>query len=612
MHDPARHSDVPTMADVRIEGGAPPEHIPALARLPRVDTPAFSAFWLGMPLVRGQHGPRAAVSALLERLPAEPLEEALTAVEGVHVLMIHDRRLRCWYFSVDGAGLGKLFYDRAGVGSSFLELAAVRGYGCEHLCAESVAEFVLHECIGGGRTLLRPIRALTGDEILVWPENGAPHKVIKRWPEERPGEYDEDCIDRFFAAHAPSLAERSPFLGLTGGADSRWLFCMARRHLGQIRIVTAGTPDSPDVILAAQIAEVAKTELERVEPRVVDMSSDLEQIFHLTDGLVDMAHFHRAWQLLCRMSQSGGNLWIHGAGGELFRDAFSFQDFPMYFGKPDHDRFYKMRFSPFTSPGLFSDPSLPEKVRRATIENMRLIEGRDKHVIYARIYYVLKTPWFFGTWFSSCRRTGIDVISPFLERRNVAHALQCPIRRKMLHAWHRRQISRFCNDIAKIPTVNGYNLSEEKKYIVGNLCRHLGDWIRRACNKAVQRAVGWSPFARGARALGQAPGFRRAFLASGQLGEAWPALVRARIVAPDAVPEAVSLAYLGRLLPVGLLIARILERGGGDGAGTAPAAGPHALKSQGANGPTSARVSRTGTTCGSDVYGSTTVPACFL
>ena len=112
--------------------------------------------WKGHLYLPGEIAGRSSVARLATLLLTEPLTEATPRLAGVFGLFVHDKLRGGWQITVDNAGLYKIFYDLAGVSTSFLRLVASRRVGRADLDLDMVMEYLLQGQILGDGTFVSP------------------------------------------------------------------------------------------------------------------------------------------------------------------------------------------------------------------------------------------------------------------------------------------------------------------------------------------------------------------------------------------------------------------------------------------------------------------------
>lgn len=542
--------------DVALTSRMMPETVATRFHLPHVETPRFIIFWLGLPMRAGTADPSAAITAALADAH-DALDHGMASLEGMFALFAYDKWEKSWSVYSDALGIIPIYYDNIGCSTSILLMLSDRKYTIDHLDRRAVVDFYLHGAVLSHRMLLHPVHRLLRRSVLTLAGESGP-AVRPLQDVARAAEDSETCVERYFADHARLLGQRRVTVLLTGGSDSRWLFCLARHHLPRFRTVIAGEPHSAEVAIAQKLAATAGVSLDVIPETVATIDEDLETMFTDGDGAVNLVQHHRTWQVACHESALGQDVLIHGGGGEFFRDTFSYQDIPIYFGKPNIEKFYRLRFSLSYAVQPLTEPIYVREIRREVLDRMHGIASADKHKTYNEIYLIMKAPWLFGGVYAMYRRRGLDVFAPFLDGRNVAVALARPIAQKMLHRWHRRVVSHRCPQLARIPMITGMTLSDAPLDMLVDAAAYMRDISLRVVNKLAYRWWGRSPFAMGASAVGRHPDLAEAVRGARVTERALGALAAAGILHRDQARErALAVEELGRLITLGLLVERL-------------------------------------------------------
>lgn len=519
--------------------------------LPVVEDSRYVAFWYGLPLRAGCSDPNGAMQAILDDSRSRPIEDCFDALDGIYALAFFSKSECCWYIVGDAAGMLRLFYDRRSAGTSFLGLLARGGYGEAAVDRLRLIEFILHEAIFGPWTPVGEVQVLAPESILRLGASGAELRARRRpWPR---------AIDltHYFPGHAPSLLTRRISVDLTGGGDSRLVFALASRALANLECCVIGDPSSPDVRIASEIARRAGIPAIVRRHELDTLEAELWPVFRAGDGITDLAHFHPNWQNLRDRRARGIDLILHGGGGELFRDAYCLQDFPLYdLIPPRLERFYDWRLCPLAGAAAswLASPSTIAEIRTQSLAAMRPLASGTNCTSYDRIWLTLKAPSLYGQFYSNYLRMGCAVLAPFLEWRNVAWAICQPGRNKAMHQLHRRLLTEQAAELARVPTTEGYRLAAGPLAMSRDLLAYFGLWTRKLGRKAAQRLIGRTWFLQGSSALAEARGFADRLRESPELPRALAALARIGVARVDAQPKDVPSTQLGRVLTAGMLV----------------------------------------------------------
>ena len=332
-------------------------------------------------------------------------------------LFVHDKERGGWEITADNAGCYKIYRDGRGVGTSFLELVRDRRLAAGRADPAALVEFLAHGAVLGSRTFASGVEELLDDEILDLPPGGGPPRLrAKVLPKAVPAE--KRIVLENFAGLARSLEGRSFSADATGGFDSRLIVCLLAENKVPMELAISGMPGTPDTEIAREMARLLDRPFHLSGHDLTDLDDQLVATFRDGDGQTDLRRFHRDRQNAQARLARGVEVFSHGGGGELFRDHYVIQDFPFYgSSRVNSRRYYDFRMTPVPLPpaalspkgqdilaGLRPPPSPASRMLRAT-----------NNESYDRIYFYLRSPEFYGHYFSSYINMGLDVVAPLLD-----------------------------------------------------------------------------------------------------------------------------------------------------------------------------------------------------
>jgi hypothetical protein len=520
--------------------------------------PRFSIGWKGHLFLAGHRGGPESVAALAVLLEQHSLDEIAPRIHGVFGLFVHDVERGVWQAMTDNGGLYKLFYDEARVATSFLELSRARGASRAELSQPSLIEYLAFGQLLGEPTFLSTVRKLRGDEIAeIGPAAMGKVRIRRKQVDESAGG-NLDTVLGHFRDLVTSLASRRVSVDGTGGFDSRLLMCLLDHFGAEFEIATSGQPGTPDSEIPARIARILQRPFHLSGHDLSRLEDDLPVVFRAGDGLTDLRRFHRDLQLAEDRLRRGGELIVHGGGGELFRDHYVIQDFPRYGSSTTNfGRWYCLRMMPVRLPAAWlsrSGAAALAELRPHTLAKLEPYRAATNNESYNRAYYFLRAPEHFGQHHANYINMGLDVAAPLLDRGVVRAAFALPPWQQFFHCWHRQVITRHHPEIAALPTADGFSASARPGLILRDLTSFGTLQVRRAARKASQCLFGKGRFYAAGALVADAPGFTAALRRTRHFATAIDRLKAVDVLAPDLPLDQISDIHVGRMLTAGMFV----------------------------------------------------------
>lgn len=521
----------------------------------------FTIGWQGHLFRPGLQAGAPTVEALALELERRPLSELCADLSGVFGLYVWDGHDRSWQIASDNTGLFSIFHDGGSlVGTSFLEVAAAVGATPAEVDPDRVVEFITKGMLFHQRTLVPQVRQLAGWQALRLTRVGAGLRLTLEGKALGPDPVasDAEFLVRHAADLARSLAGRRVSLDVSGGFDSRLVACLLDAHGVAQEAAISGEPGSADVVLGKEVADRLHLPFFHTRHELDGLERELPTVFHESGGLMDLLKFHRDRQTALARRARGIEAFVHGGGGEFLKDLYFHHAFPLYGRFPmSLERFYDLRVAPLRLPPGFLGPQGREGLARARAEDLALFrryQAPTNHETCDRINLFTRQPQFFTGQFSGYVRLGLDVVAPFLDRRNALAALSLSPWSRWMEGWHRRLITRLRPDIAALPTTDGYTASALPAARLRDLASYARSEVRRVVNKLGQRALGRTLLPKAGIAALDAPGFVPRLRATRQCREAVARLQEMGALGPAVSPETVPAAYVGRVIAVGMCL----------------------------------------------------------
>jgi len=265
-------------------------------------------------------GARKLLSAYLESGP-----DCLRDIEGNFSVAWWDRKHRRLTIGTDKIGQNLLFFGQHNgefVFGSYITQLLASGLLTKELDLEGFADLLACEFVLGERTLFRDIQIIGPATYLVIEGERVQARQYWRIDDiDSDRGLDEEYVDELdtvwrLAVRRAIRPDSESTIGLTGGVDSRMILAAAAAQDLPLFSYTGGLPDSTDVLLARQAAELtgARHTFRLVEPSKAD--SWLETMVRYQGGFVATLHTHPCMALF---STPGHDERIQGIGGTYVR-----------------------------------------------------------------------------------------------------------------------------------------------------------------------------------------------------------------------------------------------------------------------------------------------------
>jgi hypothetical protein len=503
------------------------------------------------------------VAALASALETAPLASLCGRTLGVFGLFVWDRRRCSWQAVCDNAGLYKVFHDDVRFGTDFLQLARERKSRAAEADPAALLEYVTHGGIFGGRTFLPLVRELGAQEILHLTRSavGTPAVQIVTKDLREPDSIEPEFLIDYFDQLAASLKGLRVSLDVTGGFDSRLIAALLSRYGLPFEAAMSGEPDSPDVLLAREVAGALGVPFFATHQDLDRLEAELPQIVLDGGGLTDVYKFHRDRQIALGRLARGIEVFLHGGAGALYKDFFVHHEFPLYGRrKASLERFYDLRVAPIGLPAALLAPTGQELARELRARTLRCFarhRAATNNETYDRVSFFVRVPEDYGHQLSSYINLGLPVIAPLAEHRNAVRVIKLSAWARFMHGYHRQLITRYHPHLARLPTTDGYSASSAARELPANLIGYGRNELRRLISKTSQRLLGRRLLAKPGADRINAAGFVDRLRATPQFEGALALFKERGILAPAARAEQVRDLHVGRVLTAGMSLAQL-------------------------------------------------------
>jgi asparagine synthetase B (glutamine-hydrolysing) len=452
-------------------------------------TDRYQIYWNGLLYWEGFPAGTESVFKFAEEIN-HGIAEAAARLKGVFFIVIRDRCVDRYYALVDNSGLYHAFYSNRLAGNSFLEIAGLEGLRAADFNPEAVVEFLHFGCIYSGRTFFPSIRKIDAEAIISFQPDGRIEVLPKKLPDiSSPA---ERSFEELLRELAKSAGDETISLDLTGGVDSRLLAVVLSYFGMPFELAGSGVAGNRDLRIAENVAEILGREF---HPTYHDPEkTSWGEVFHLCDGLFDLAKADRPLQLQRDRVSRGVTLAVSGAGGELFKDFWWLQDFPLYSRpKPNLERLYAMRIAPAEPEhSLLSDEyqMISRRYRERLLNAFSSYTVAGNTQTYDRIYYAFKMREFAGRFLTNSARL-LQVHAPYLDHEAARIGYGMRRSERFFNNYHRRVITSLSPLAARVHTTEGnMSVCSDRSAVLSDLWKYARDRGIRIAQKAGQRMFG--------------------------------------------------------------------------------------------------------------------------
>ena len=526
---------------------------------------ANDRFWIGWKghLYRpGRDAGAASIASLAAELATMPLARTVGQLRGVYGVFVYDRQDGTWQIGSDHLGFYRLYYDQDVLGTKLLELMTDRGYGPADLDRERLVEFLVQAVVFGPATVVKGVRRLVGEEVLIGraDDAGGPFwRAVPKHLSETDSD-DPDIVIGVFKDLAASLSGRKVAVDVTGGFNSRLIACLFAQFGLPFEVgVTGRDMEAPDIAISEIVAKTLGRDSHPLLHDTSWLETEIEAVFQDSDGQLEMRTIHRDWQnAVARLGRNVEVIAHGGAGGVLKDFAFS-HEFPWYGSKRfDPTRYYDLRVVPLRIPrDHLTDEaaSWVAAARQRMLDRCEQYRSPTNNESCDRIAFFVRNPESYGGYFSTYLNMGLDVVIPFADIDVAAVGRRMPPWSRFMNRWHRHALTASCPAAAALITTDGFNASTEPRYLLPNLFGWTRNAARRALRKTSQRVLGREMFTLKGNTTANAADYMPRLRASGAFKEAVARLRSEGILARDLSEEMVRDSEVPRILTLGLLLA---------------------------------------------------------
>lgn len=242
----------------------------------------------------------------------------------------------------DNAGLLCFYYHEGEnvLSDSFIEL--LESTKQHSLNMKAVASFAKDGLVYGNHTICKEIRRFSSECYFVW--NGIKikchTKLLKSFEEIN----CKNSVSNFSKNILKSISGKKTASIVTGGFDSRWILSILLAENISSDLFISGSDDLIDVKIAKQIAGKLNKPLTVCDGKITTQE-EFDEAFQFSDGQFNCVNLYRLYLLQNTIKIRGYDIVLGGVGGEFYKNSFINQDFPIYWGTLNANKFVKQKVS---------------------------------------------------------------------------------------------------------------------------------------------------------------------------------------------------------------------------------------------------------------------------
>lgn len=381
-------------------------------------------------------------------------------------LCIGSHRVRIVYpdgrelFFGDSAGVLFWFFDLAN-GQAFDRLLEVSAERRKPNMA-AIAQFLWFGCIYGMDTAIAGIVRSDPEQYYILQNGTITAQEKGLTPLERlPG--GDDALELYMRRVLKAIGKHERIgCSITAGTDSRAILSHLYANGVRPLLSITGSEDHVDVQIAHKISSALDEDL-IVVSGIPDSPSWISSIERENDGQAGICGAYRLMEQFKTLEKIGVSLQFGGVAGEFYKNSFINQDYPIYGGAPNWERFLKMKVITYDFPKTICGSELlpaVEQVPKTLLQMVSKHQGATKASAYLSAgYRILQAR---AATLSMMENRHVVTCSPLLERCVVAPMLRTDPYQLEMQSYQRRQVKSFCPAIMDIPTDRGLTLNSDK------------------------------------------------------------------------------------------------------------------------------------------------------
>lgn len=406
----------------------------------------------------------------------------------------------------------------------------------------SIAQFLWFGCIYGMGTPFQGIERSNPENYYLL-QNGRFQAVSKKLAPLEELSQDPDALNHYIRRVLKGTQGQETIgCTITGGTDSRAV--LSHLIASGVRPVLSitGADDHADVRIGRQIAQILRLDIHVISGNPSGDASWLERSLEKSDGRAGAFGLYRLLHQFEVLEAQGVTLQFGGGAGEFYKNSFINQDFPLYSGEPNWERFLKFKVITYDFPrNLCGSKLLPavDEIPRFLGQLVQTHSGETKASAYLSAgYRILQAR---GSTVSMMENQHVTTCNPLLERCVAAPMFRMKPWKLEMQAYQRMQVARYCPQIQDVPTDRG---------LTCNPARQGTEWLKSMLYLV---NVAWGRIARRKVVSGRIDTSFSLGLKSAEYMEAVAKCKTLGILSPQAQPESIPQSIADRVITVGWL-----------------------------------------------------------
>ena len=250
---------------------------------------------------------------------------------------------------------------------------------------------------------------------------------------------------------------------ITGGTDSRAVLANLIDLGVKPKLAITGNESQEDVIIAKEIAETLGLELSIISDSIGEKEW-LECSAEAADGQEGICGIYRLNKLANHLQRNKITLQFGGVAGEMYKNSFIIQDFPLYVGKPRWERFYQYKVGTFDISESLTGETIRQEIERLPsiiIPWLAQHSGKNKAEAYFEAGYEIMQ--------ARCNlvinmfQRYTTSYNPLMERKMAAQAFGINPYQLEMQAFQRREVTEHCGSIKNIRTDRNLTCNYRKR-----------------------------------------------------------------------------------------------------------------------------------------------------
>lgn len=413
----------------------------------------YRFYWEGLIFIKGIPSGIESLELFSDILNNTGIEKACSSLSGVFFLTIYDKDDEKYYSLVDNSGLFQAFYSEGHISTSFLNLVEKENLKVSDFNKRCVVEFVHLGNIYFNRTFFDAIKKIDGTQVLSLSQtNGL--NILKKDIQDIFSDGEPDSFLTIFEKIATSLKNHGHIsIDLTSGMDSR-LCAVIFKHFGlEFETAVSGFEGHRDVDYSYRVAQTLGTKHFVTHPSMNNIIETIEDVFNVCDGLQAVTSNIRLFQLQKERKDRNVDLMITATGGEILRDYFWVQDYPLYNRKHSNlKRLFNLRYRPIEPDhSFFSDGYIQhsKNLRDDFLSDLSLLLKDTNTKTYDNIYFYNKLKEFSGRFVTN-HNCLVKCYAPLLDIDIVRIAVNLPVKKRLFGNFHHEIMASLNPEVAKL------------------------------------------------------------------------------------------------------------------------------------------------------------------